>query len=468
VAALAVNLADGRRDYRIRRLLAGSDVIALSVAICSWLVLSTPRSGAHIAWGLVTLPVWLLILHVYGLYAGGLRRVGYATVDDIPALAHALLLGSVGMWLFFQVTPAGKLRFSDLLVFVTVAFALALLLRFLARGLARKLLGMERVMFVGSGPMTPILVRQMVEQRRHGLQPVAVLTQPENEHWPLPLPEAGMLADVDPVEVLRQYDVERVIISAEGIEDDSLLTLIDVCRQMMIKISALPSLAAMIGPAATIDHLEGITLIGINTPTLARSSRVLKRAMDIVGASILLLCSLPILIAITIAIKLNSRGPVLFRQNRVGRGGKPFKLTKFRSMDVDAEARRAALVAESRQPQWLDLEHDPRITRVGRYLRLWSLDELPQLWDVLRGEMSLVGPRPLIEEEDNNVSGWARGRLDLTPGITGMWQVFGRTRIPFDQMIMIDYLYVSNWSLWTDIKLIIQTIPVILKRSGAN
>ncbi len=468
VAALSANFAEGGRDYRIRRLLVASDVIALSVAICSWLVLSPPHSGAHVAWGLVTLPVWVLIFHVYGLYAGGLRRVGYATVDDIPALTHALLVGSVGMWLFFQVTPAGKLEFSELLVFVTLAFVLSLLLRVLTRGLARRLLGMERVMFVGSGPMTPILVRQIAEQRRHGLQPVAVLTQPENEHWPLPLPEAGRLADVDPVAVLHRYEVERVIISAEGIEDDGLLDLIDVCRQLMIKISVLPSLAAMIGPAATIDHLEGITLIGINTPALARSSRVLKRATDIVGASILLLFTLPLLIAIAIAIKLDSRGPVLFRQNRIGRGGKPFKLTKFRSMDVDAEARRAALLADSRQQQWLDLEHDPRITRVGRYLRLWSLDELPQLWDVLRGDMSLVGPRPLIEEEDNNVSGWARGRLDLTPGITGMWQVFGRTNIPFDQMIMIDYLYVSNWSLWTDIKLILQTIPVILKRSGAN
>jgi exopolysaccharide biosynthesis polyprenyl glycosylphosphotransferase len=224
----------------------------------------------------------------------------------------------------------------------------------------------------------------------------------------------------------------------------------------------------MMGSAATIDHLEGITLIGINTPRLARSNRALKRAMDIVGAAMLLLITAPLWIAAAIAVKLDSPGPVLFRQSRIGRRGKPFKLAKFRSMVIDAEARREALLAQSRQAAWLDLEHDPRITRVGRFLRSSSLDELPQLWNVLRGDMSLVGPRPLIEEEDRNVSGWARGRLDLTPGITGMWQVMGRVSIPFEQMIMIDYLYVANWSLWTDIKLILQTVPVVFTRRGAN
>jgi lipopolysaccharide/colanic/teichoic acid biosynthesis glycosyltransferase len=137
-------------------------------------------------------------------------------------------------------------------------------------------------------------------------------------------------------------------------------------------------------------------------------------------------------------------------------------------MVVEAEAQREELLAASRQAAWLDLEHDPRITRVGRVLRLTSLDELPQFWNVLCGDMSLVGPRPLIAEEDRNVSGWARGRLDLTPGITGVWQVTGRAHIPFEQMVMLDYLYVSNWSLWGDIKLVLQTIPVVLTRRGAN
>jgi exopolysaccharide biosynthesis polyprenyl glycosylphosphotransferase len=456
------------RDYRLRRLLVASDLVALAIGMATWAVLDASQPGAHILWGLLTLPVWILLFNAYGLYASGLRRVGYATVDEIPAMAHAFLVGTVAMWFYFQITPAGKLVFLDLLAFVAAALVLALVLRWSGRTMALARLGMERVMFVGSGPMTPILVRQMLRQRRHGLEPIAVLTQPENERWPLPLPSAGSLADVDPVAVLEAYEVDRLIISAEGIEDDRLLDLISQCRTYGVKMSALPSLSAMMGSAATIDHLEGITLIGINTPRLARSNRALKRAMDVVGAAMLLLITAPLWIAVAIAVKLDSPGPVLFRQSRIGRGGKPFKLAKFRSMVIDAEARREALLAQSRQEAWLDLEHDPRITRLGRFLRSSSLDELPQLWNVLRGDMSLVGPRPLIEEEDRNVSGWARGRLDLTPGITGMWQVMGRVSIPFEQMIMIDYLYVANWSLWTDIKLILQTVPVVFTRRGAN
>ena len=456
------------RDYRARRLLVAADLLGLLAGIASWTLLSIPHLGAHVLWTLVSLPLWILLFRAYGLYAAGSRRVGYATVDDIPAMSHAFLLGTVATWLFLQVTPAGKLRFSGLLAFMVVAFALALAARVLARKLSLRLFGPERVLFVGSGPMTPILVRQMVRQPRHGLTPVAVLTRAENERWPLPLDEARALAEVDPADYIIENHIERVIVSAEGIDDEALLELVNVCRQLCVKVSALPSLASMMGPAATVDHLEGITLIGISTPRLARSNRALKRTTDLVGASLLVLLTAPLWLLAAVAIKLDSRGPVLFRQDRIGRGGKPFRLTKFRTMVADAEALRAQLLTHSRQEGWLDLEHDPRITRVGRLLRLTSLDELPQLWNVLRGDMSLVGPRPLIAEEDKNVNGWARGRLDLTPGITGVWQVMGRTHIPFEQMIMLDYLYVANWSLWTDVKLMLQTVPAVLMRRGAN
>ncbi len=456
------------RDSRTRRLLVAADVMGLVAGILSWSVLKTPHFGAHLLWAGITLPLWIMLFTAYGLYGAGLRRVGYATVDDIPAMAHAFLVGTVAMWLYFQATPAGKLVFSELLAFVSIAFVLALVFRMLARKLALRICGSERVLFVGSGPMTPIIVRQMVRRPGEGLEAVGVLTRHENERWPLPVAAIGPLEAVDPVAIIDAHAIDRVIVSAEGVEDDELLDLVSRCRELGVKISALPSLAAMMGPAATVDHLEGITLIGINTPSLARSSRFLKRAIDVVGASALLLISSPIWLAVAITVKLDSSGPVFFRQKRVGRGGQPFELMKFRSMVADAEAQREALLARSRQDKWLDLEDDPRITRVGRLLRHTSLDELPQLLSVIRGDMSLVGPRPLIAEEDKNVNGWARRRLNITPGITGVWQVMGRAHIPFEQMIMLDYMYVANWSLWRDIKLIVQTVPVVLMRRGAN
>ncbi len=456
------------RDYRLRRLIAGADALAIVVGIVSCVVLVPDAGAGHLLWGIATVPAWLALLNLYGLYDSGLRRVGHSTADDIPAMAHAFLLGAVAMWLYFQLTPPGKLAFAGLLTFVLVAFVAMLALRFAIRHASGFLFAPERVLIVGSGPLTALLVGQMGRRQSHGLRPVGALARAENGRWPLSLPTLGDLGDVDAASVLRGHAIDRVVVSAEGLEDERLLDLVDVCRRLGVRISALPSLAAMMGPSATIDHLEGITLIGINQPSLARSSRTLKRAMDLVGAVVLLALSAPAWILAAIAVKLDSPGPVLFRQERIGRGGRPFRVAKFRSMVADAEQLRADLLASSRQALWLDLEHDPRVTRVGRVLRLTSLDELPQLWNVLRGEMSLVGPRPLIALEDRNVSGWARGRLDLTPGITGVWQVLGRAHIPFEQMIMIDYLYVANWSLWTDVKLIMRTLPAVLTRRGAN
>jgi lipopolysaccharide/colanic/teichoic acid biosynthesis glycosyltransferase len=169
-----------------------------------------------------------------------------------------------------------------------------------------------------------------------------------------------------------------------------------------------------------------------------------------------------------LAIKLDSRGPVLFRQTRVGRGGSRFELLKLRTMVADAEERREALRGKSQDPNWLVLDEDPRVTRVGRFLRRTSIDEIPQLINVMRGEMSLVGPRPLPVDEDARASGWERTRLDLTPGITGLWQVLGRSRIPFAEMVKLDYVYVTNWSLWLDFRLLLQTLPVVIRQRGVN
>src|SRR5581483_5516475 len=151
----------------------------------------------------------------------------------------------------------------------------------------------------------------------------------------------------------------------------------------------------------------------------------------------------------------DSRGPIFFVQPRIGRDGRTLRIYKFRTMVRDAEDQRERLARLSEDPHWLKLDADPRVTRIGRLLRLSSLDELPQLLNVVKGEMSLVGPRPLVESEAQQVVDWGRARLDLTPGITGLWQVLGRTNIPFEEMVKLDYLYVTNWSLWSDVRLIL-------------
>jgi lipopolysaccharide/colanic/teichoic acid biosynthesis glycosyltransferase len=172
------------------------------------------------------------------------------------------------------------------------------------------------------------------------------------------------------------------------------------------------------------------------------------------------------MLAIAVAVRLDSRGPVFFRQTRVGKDGKRFEMLKFRSMVVDADALKEALRHLNETSGLFKIENDPRITRVGRWLRRTSLDELPQLFNVWRGEMSLVGPRPLVVDEDAQVHGLDRHRLHLTPGMTGHWQILGSARIPMDEMVGIDYLYVANWSMWEDIKILLRTIPYVFASRG--
>jgi lipopolysaccharide/colanic/teichoic acid biosynthesis glycosyltransferase len=214
-----------------------------------------------------------------------------------------------------------------------------------------------------------------------------------------------------------------------------------------------------------VEDIRGLTVFGINPPVLARSSRWAKRGLDVLGATVALLLSFPLLLILAVLVRLDSPGRALFRQERIGQNGRRFTLLKLRTMVTDAENRRNELLAHSKGPGWLHLE--PRSTYHSRRA-LPATHELSRFWNVLEGDMSLVGPRPLVPEEDRMVQPWARGRLDLTPGITGLWQVLGRTSIPFEEMVKLDYLYVTNWSLWGDLRLMMRTLPVVLRRSGAN
>jgi lipopolysaccharide/colanic/teichoic acid biosynthesis glycosyltransferase len=199
---------------------------------------------------------------------------------------------------------------------------------------------------------------------------------------------------------------------------------------------------------------------------LSHSSEFLKRAVDIVVAAGCLLAMAPLLVALAVAVKLDSRGPVLFRQPRIGRNGRGFGMLKFRSMVNDAEVMKDDLRALNEAEGIFKIKDDPRITRVGRFLRRTSLDELPQLLNVLKGDMSLVGPRPLVPDEDAMIEGWQRRRLAVKPGMTGLWQIFGSARIPMREMVKIDYLYGATWSLWLDLKILFRTVPYMLSRRG--
>jgi exopolysaccharide biosynthesis polyprenyl glycosylphosphotransferase len=459
----------GRRDSVVRRAMAVADMVAIaSAALVAFTVVPVSGDGAQLIWALPTLPVWIALFGVYGLYHRGSKRIGSATLEDLPATFHAVVVGTLALWLYYRAVPAHDLVYMQALLFGVLAVALTSLTRLAARRAVPALLGRERVLFLGEAPSIPALVRKIRAHPEYGLEPVGLVSSASPGGQADGMPVLGRLEDASLSEWVERHDIERLIVSRAGANDETMLELLQECRDLSLKISLLPAQVDAIGPSVEVDDIEGITLLGLNSLTLSRSSRFLKRCMDVVGATVGLLLLSPLIALIAVAVKLDSRGSVFFKQDRIGRRGQSFRLLKFRTMVPGAERRVEELFERSEDPHWLKLDHDPRITRVGRMLRLSSLDELPQLWNVLRGDMSLVGPRPLIGTEDASVSGWARTRLDLAPGITGMWQVLGRTSIPFEEMVKLDYLYVTNWSLWLDVKLLLRTFPVVMHRRGAN
>jgi exopolysaccharide biosynthesis polyprenyl glycosylphosphotransferase len=266
--------------------------------------------------------------------------------------------------------------------------------------------------------------------------------------------------------VIKDHSVERVIIAPNG-SDEEVLDCVRMVKALGIKVSVVPRLLEVVGSSSTFDDVQGITLLGVRHDGLSRSSEMLKRGLDIIGALVSLAALAPLFLVAAAAIRIDSPGSVIFRQRRVGRRGEGFWMLKFRTMVSGAdEVKESFRDRNEAEGGLFKISRDPRVTRVGRFLRQTSFDELPQLLNVLRGDMSLVGPRPLVQDEDALIQGWQRRRLAVKPGMTGLWQIFGSSRIPMGDMVKIDYLYAANWSVWLDLKVLLRTIPHVLARRG--
>jgi exopolysaccharide biosynthesis polyprenyl glycosylphosphotransferase len=277
--------------------------------------------------------------------------------------------------------------------------------------------------------------------------------------------KVAAFADLEPL--LMAKSIDRVVIAppADG-GGDELLYIIRELKSQGVKVSVLPEASRMAGSSVELDYLNGLTLLGVKRFEIGKSSQLIKRGIDMILSAAALVFLAPLLAAVAVAIKLDSRGPVLFRQVRAGRRGEPFQMLKFRSMVNGADEMKDQLRHLNEAEGVFKIANDPRITRVGRLLRRAHVDELPQLINVLKGDMSLVGPRPLPLDEDDAIRGWYRDRLEVPPGITGYWQVLGSSRIPLEEMVKLDYLYIANWSVWGDLKLMLRTVPVVVKRRG--
>ncbi len=403
-------------------------------------------------------PLAVVVSKVIGLYDRDELLLHKTTLDEVPALVQVATAYTFLAWICAPMVIEGTLGRGQAAVLWSLLVVASLCGRGAARAFARRLAPIERCLLVGDAAAARSLTRVLGD--RNGLRAEVVDRVELDDRRDL----AGTLRELE--HALSHNDVHRVILAPQAADSDAVLDAIQLAKAMGAKVSLLPRVFEVVGSSVEFDQVGGMTVLGLRRFGLTRSSWVLKRSLDWSGALSAVVLLGPLLVLIAAAIKLDSRGPVLFRQMRVGRDGAQFEMLKLRTMVDGADALKAALRDRNEADGLFKIADDPRVTRVGRVLRRTSLDELPQLLNVLRGEMSLVGPRPLVVEEDNKVQGWHRRRLQLTPGMTGHWQILGSARIPLNEMVKIDYLYVANWSLWGDIKILLRTVPYLLRRRG--
>jgi exopolysaccharide biosynthesis polyprenyl glycosylphosphotransferase len=453
--------AVGHRERMFRRALVGADALAgLLVVGLATRVFGSDGPG----WiGLTLLPLIVVINATSGLYNRDELLLRKSTLDEGPAVFQAATLTTVVAFLLESAvieTPMGARLFA----FTWLCLALTLTAcRVAGRAVARSATAPERCVLIGDAAVALRLKAKLVESPNVKATFVGRI--------PLDAEPNSVVARVlgtpeELARVVQEHDVHRVIVAGDAGEQQRVLEAIQAAKALGVRVSVLPRMFEVVGSSVAFDNIDGLTLLGVRRFGLSPGSRAVKRGFDVVGSALGIVFLSPLFVTVAVLIKLTSSGPVLFRQSRVGRDGHPFEMLKFRTMHDGADAQKADLESLNEADGLFKISDDPRITPLGRLLRRTALDELPQLVNVLRGQMSLVGPRPLVLDEDQRIQGWYRRRLSLTPGMTGDWQVFGAARIPLREMATIDYLYVSNWSLWADVKILLRTIPFVVARRG--
>jgi exopolysaccharide biosynthesis polyprenyl glycosylphosphotransferase len=420
----------------------------------------------------LTLPFWVVLAKLFGLYDRDEQRTDHSTIDDITGVFVVL---TVGTWLFYLTATASDALDPSLprmMAFWLLGVALVPASRAIARAWCRRsAMFVQNTLVVGTGATGRKVARKIKSHPEYGLEVVGFVdSSPTSSSGDLGgVPIVGPPTDL--VTLVKELDIGRVIVSFVDDGWERTLEAVRELRDLDVQIDIVPRLYESMGASSEVHMIEGMPLVGLPPLRLSPSSRFLKRSLDLSGALVGLVVLSPLLAISAVAIKLDSKGPIFFRQTRRGENGKTFRIYKLRTMSVDAENRKAELIElnmhQGDDPRMFKVPDDPRVTRVGAFLRRWSIDELPQLLNVLKGEMSIVGPRPLILEEDEHVHNWARKRLELRPGMTGLWQVLGASDIPFEEMTKLDYLYVTNWSLKEDFRLILLTLPSLGRKRKA-
>ncbi|MDQ3819235.1 MAG: sugar transferase [Acidobacteriota bacterium] len=456
-------------------------------------------AGGNLSWGgrfapyaallPFILPIRLLALYYLDLYR---LRGEFSFVEDGVKVFKATAIGSLlivalaflyrGGFQYRSFSYARGVFVLDFFIALAAFGVVRLIVRSAQTFARRRDINLIPTLVVGRGPEAALCIKEMRERPSLGYRVIGVVENgPLDESVPEEFEGVPVISDIKGLpDAIREARANEVIITDPSLSGDVLFDVMMRCgRRRGVEFRIAPSLFNCLPRKTEIDQIGALPMIRLFREPLSSAARMVKRASDIIIAGFALAILSPLWLIIALVIKLDSRGPIFYKQERVGMDGRIFLFYKFRTMRVGANdeahreyqrkyiaGRAEAMLVEGERPAY-KLVADPRITRVGRLLRRLSLDELPQLLNVLSGDMSVVGPRPPIPYEVEAYQLWHRKRLDMKPGLTGLWQVSGRNRLPFDEMVRLDLFYIENWSLLLDLKIILRTLPVMLRGDDA-
>jgi exopolysaccharide biosynthesis polyprenyl glycosylphosphotransferase len=454
-----------RRGALLRRLLAMSDWTALLATLLAVTAATSSTDVAKLFWAILFSPAWILVVKLHGLYDNDHRRIRHSTLDELPSLVSASVLGTLLLDGLLSLTPAGPLSPKSAIAVGVGTLAGSFVGRGCLRFVWHRATGLATGLVIGPPAAVDTVARRVSTHPETRLALVGYLSS-NGEEEATELPRLGSLDDIE--SVARQENIERVVVTEQEMDEPAAERLIEECKAAGLALTFLPQHYGLLGPGIELNRLAELPVLDFRFSDPPRSTAAMKRGMDIVVSGLLLALLSPLLLVTAVAVVLDSGFPVFFRQRRAGKDGVPFRMVKFRTMVADAEDRLGELVDLSKldEPAF-KIPDDPRVTRIGRQLRRSSIDELPQLWNVLRGQMSLVGPRPEEEAVVALYNERQRHRLAVKPGMTGPMQVYGRSDLTFEERLAMDRDYLDNLSLLTDLSILLRTPLAILRGTGA-
>ncbi len=465
---------------------SGQEVLAEGA--WAWSDEFVPYAGI-LVFAVVARSLMLLYQRVYN-FAGAFSYTREA-IKIFKAVAVSSLLIVAWAFLFRGGFTFREFSYSRAVFVLDFLFAIAaftlfhLLLRFIQARFRERGINLLPTLVVGTNSEALQTIRELRERRDLGYRVVGVVAGNGGQADPAfereaGVPMAGSIGDL--AELIRELEIQEVVITDNTIPRDRLFeAMMQIGRGQRVEFRFAPSLFNLLPQKTSVEQIGILPMVRLFREPLTEVQRFVKRISDIVIAAAAIVILTPVWLVVALLIKLDSKGPVFFRQERVGMDGRIFLCYKFRTMRADAdeelhrEAYRKNIDGSPEadgggpgEPVFGKVKADPRVTPFGQHLRRSSIDEIPQLLNVLKGDMSVVGPRPPIPYEVKEYEAWHRQRLDMKPGITGLWQVSGRSRLPFEEMVRIDIFYIENWSIWLDVKILLLTLPAILRGDGAR